>query len=306
MATTTANEEADDAAITAAATATIAEASHGLGAPRDPAEQFPSYVSYFNNFKKYVDNMRAEGKLPRSGPYTSRLNIDRYAIDKVASLTCGPANARSYFLAIAKWAAKEHFGDRPEFNVESDVVLRTLAEQKKAYARHLGQKRNVLRHPKEGLRTNVLSPQDNNRAIDYIMKNEADWASLLMAWTKSFSEYLRGDSVRALQLGDIVSDFTHVLKGDTDGILTTVLRKGEVHKDRFKHDRVVGSIRHKDYRICPQGAMSLGLWYMLRFYGRSLVFDTAPQMLGRTSSQSLSGQQRSTSATDPSSMSSPT
>ena len=62
--TTPTDTNEGDAAIAAAATAAIATASRSLGAPRDPAKQFKSHVSYYTNFTKYVDAQRAQGKLP--------------------------------------------------------------------------------------------------------------------------------------------------------------------------------------------------------------------------------------------------
>lgn len=265
-------------AVAAAADAAIATAARGLGRPQDPAKKHPSYVSPYKTFTKFVDEMRRQNKLPAGSIYTTTRNINLFATDKLAAMVCSPSNTRKYILAITKFAEYEHFGENPPFVVESAIVKAALAEQENtSYPDHVLQEAGVLRHPKEGVPTNVLSQKDNAVAIDYALKNCDEWAELTMAWTKSFNEFLRGHSIRNLRLCDLISDDTHApsTNDDDEPIITTVLRKGGAHKDRFKHNRVVGSFRHKNYLVCSQGLTSFGTWFHLRSRSTMRIsFDT--------------------------------
>lgn len=86
-----------------------------------------------------------------------------------------------------------------------------------------------------------------------------------MTWNWGQKAYVRADSMRKMTLADLV--VSRALGPEKSGplsrIMCLVLRKGDVHKDRFTLDRVVGCWRSKDYLSCPVFAISAHLLVQL-------------------------------------------
>ena len=234
-----------------------------------------SYRSIINNFQKYVDEGRANGRLDTASIYTTRQAIDSYCINFVAKKDIMPANARKYILAISKLAEYEHHGDDTDFTVESPLTKRALDAQRQTYLLSLATRNGAVRLvcPRKNLPTNVLTHDDNMKAIHFALMHRPDWHNITFVWSWGICAFLRGASARVLKLSDIIDERAHAPKNET--MLCAVLRKGPIHKDRHERHRVVGSWRHRNYLLCAQGHLAAAMLYRLTMKGEGgrLSFD---------------------------------
>jgi len=148
--------------------------------------------------------------------------------------------------------------------VNSSKVQAALAAQKYLHGAVLAEK--ISKDPHAKLPTDVMSDAKYNKAHDNILKR-MNWQDLQLAWSVCESTFIRYGSYAKLNLGDIRADFTHGPSKDTGpgnkGMISFVLRPGGIHKDQYKHTKVVGSWRHTSPYRCATGSLAMNL--LVRF-----------------------------------------
>ena len=106
-----------------------------------------------------------------------------------------------------------------------------------------------------------------------------DWQNAVVAINLGHNVALRGASTRSLTLCDLLlatgyGPGSDKSEGDPrfDRTLNLILRKGVVHKDRFKSVKQVGTWRHRNYLLDPNFSIGLAVLYNLRKAGESIEF----------------------------------
>ena len=123
-----------------------------------------------------------------------------------------------------------------------------------------------------GLPTNVLSHDDKLATLRCIIFNRHDWRECGISFTQGCGAFLRGASVRILNLADLVLNDTHAPTTGSSSdklMLSIALRKAThreqtAHKDRHANTRVVGCLRHRNYIECPVGWLAFS--FVTRFF----------------------------------------
>jgi len=235
--------------------------------------------TYRNQIKRFKGWIEVERSKPgasaqlggRGETYTTTSNIDLFFSEEVSKRTCQPQNARKALLAIIKLARNEH---DEEFECESEVVKDALKSQKEVYAKSLGVVGDKIGCPVAGLPTNILQHKDNVVAMKYILSCRDDWYNVGPTWLWGTSAYVRGCSMRKFNLSELIylDGWGPETTGPLAPILGLVLRKGPIHKERFKQDHVVAAFRDRDYFLCPLGITAFSLMYRLRKVGQRLHF----------------------------------
>jgi hypothetical protein len=227
----------------------------------------PTYTTAYRALKKFVDQQRIEGRLENGEHYITRDNIDLFFMDVVAKkINVQPEQCRRYKSGL-QWYSdnREHIVEK--FNLDSPAVTSALATQKaNCTANQKTEKCHSLGDPLGRLSTNVIKPSETVRGMTYAINNIANWSSLGLMWTWGISTYIRNDSMLEIKYEDLMCDSTHGPEGEgiIQKMIALVLRKGHLHKDRFKRDRIVGTWRHKEYLSCPICYLAMGT--MMRFF----------------------------------------
>jgi hypothetical protein len=120
--------------------------------------------------------------------------------------------------------------------------------------------------PHKGIK-DLLSEEDNLKIIKYIYRQRPnDSLDVLFDYTWGRNAGVRGQSSRSFTLSDInlSTGFGPEPVAPRNRTLLLILRKGDIHKDRFDIDRQVGVYRHKDYKQCDVFATGLILLRNLR------------------------------------------
>ena len=240
-----------------------------------------TYRCEVKNYKKYIDKERSKpnhGGLP-TGKYMQRECVDLY-FSQVIATRCRvrPEGARTVLCALKKLAADEH-GDASAFDVKSEHTKAALEAQRSAHANFCLEQAvtasGMLLDPTKDLPTSVLTIEDNLTAMRYALFSRADWYDVCTAWTWGTAAYIRGCSAHNIKLADVIrtSGRGPEQTGPHSDVMCLVLRKGPVHKDKFKRDHVVGAWRNKHYLLCPTFMLSISLMYRLRLLGKAVHFD---------------------------------
>jgi len=111
-----------------------------------------------------------------------------------------------------------------------------------------------------------------------------DWQNAIVAINLGHNVALRGASTRALTLCDLrlatgYGPGSHKWPCDDprfDRTLNLILRKGVVHKDRFKNIKQVGMWRHRNWLLDPNFSIGLAVIYGLRKGGETIDFKRRP------------------------------
>jgi hypothetical protein len=133
-----------------------------------------------------------------------------------------------------------------------------------------------LQDPYAHLKTNVVTPEDTATAMKWTVQNVPDWGSPCMCWTWGIAAFVRNSSIQNIYLSDLLCDDAHGPEsGDvsTKNMMCLVLRKGNVHKDGYTYDRVVGSWRHKNYITCSVGMLAMSIMVRMFNLGSNITFD---------------------------------
>ena len=188
--------------------------------------------------------------------------INLYFSEVVIHHKVTPSHARKPLVAL-QWYIKNLLPVEKRFDAESEQVKECLQVQKIAYEN--GARRDTLPDPHSGLRIKILSHDENLKVLHHIFKHSRQWGCLSLSWNWGMRAYVRCDSIRKMCLADLVVSkaLGPEKQGPLSRIMCMVLRKGDVHKDRFTLDRVVGCWRARDYIGCPVFAVSLHLLWKL-------------------------------------------
>ena len=231
---------------------------------KDNSTADKSYQTEWRRFREFVDKERELKRIPDGNKYLNRQNVDLYFGEVVSKYKVVPDSARRVVSSL-QWYSdhQEHPGDT--FQVESTAVIAALKAQK---VHRLSIDAMKIRDPHGKLPTDVMTEEEYDKAHGTILKR-FEWLDLQLSWTTMDQTYARYGSWSKFELKDIVLDKAHGPPRDTGpgnkSMIALVLRPGGVHKDRFKHTRVVGSWRHlKPYR-CSTGALAMNLMVRCRF-----------------------------------------
>ena len=169
---------------------------------------------------------------------------------------------------IQRLAEDERIGEPEQLLLKDNHIIKeALACQERLNMQALALK-NV--DPHADLPTNMLSPEDSEKAIRYVLSRPShrNWQDFVMAWTGSERTFVRNHSMRQFML-------PHLLTLDTHGPCTSgqldreafgcVYEPGGVHKEKQKRKRIVGVWRHRKPYQCFAGMVGMSLF--VRFYG---------------------------------------
>lgn len=142
--------------------------------------------------------------------------------------------------------------------------LRSTRLSEQARRRHNFQDRTSQLHldstitisERESLSLHFLGKKNGKRCHSFGMR---------FAWIGAFSQMLRGESIRTLELADLLmKDYEPLNRGEGVGVnkmLICVLGGGKTHRDG--QAQFGAYYRHKDPLLCPIG--SLALYFFKRF-----------------------------------------
>lgn len=124
----------------------------------------------------------------------------------------------------------------------------------------------------------TLSTGERTKIVKAAMESH-DWASAIVAVNLGHNVALRGASTRLLTLCDLrlatgYGPSSNKLNGNPqfDRTLMIILRKGPVHKDRFKNVKQVGMWRHNKWLLDPNFSIALAVIHNLRTAGDAISF----------------------------------
>jgi len=234
---------------------------------KDNASADRSYQLEWKRFQEWIDNGRQINTIPAGDKYLTRENVDVYFGEVVSKYTVVTDSARRIISSL-QWYSDNNENPTEKFKVESPAVLAALKAQKH---HRISIDAKKIRDPHGKLPTDVLSEAEYDIAHGKIML-KMDWLDLQLSWTTCDQTYLRYSSFSKLTLADIRLDKAHGPPKDTGrgnkAMVSLILRPFGVHKDRYKHTKVVGGWRHfKPFR-CMTGALAMTLMVRFRFDAR--------------------------------------
>jgi hypothetical protein len=254
-----------------------------------------SYVREWKLFRQWVDLHREslDDRVTTGSRYLTRENVDAYFILVVPHITTkNNESVKRIVPALNYYAMWDENESGYNFEVkQSDncLVARGIAMHKILREQEEdpdpGMSQNALPNLYDHLSTNVVTGADTIKAMTYVLKFRTDWASVCPVWNNSFVTYIRNMSARGLFLSDLYLDMAHGPEplGPLARSMNNVLRKGIRHKDRFIHDKVVGSWRHKNYLQCCTGMTAASItWRLHNEYGSKLHFLRPTARTGET------------------------
>ena len=125
------------------------------------------------------------------------------------------------------------------------------------------------------LPTNVVTTRETIIGMTWAILNLPNWASVAFIWTWGVSCFIRNSSVLKFKLRDTYCDIAHgpSTEGHLKNIVALILRKGNIHKDRFTDDCVVGAWYHKEYLTCPTGFFAMMMMMRLFYLVEKISFS---------------------------------
>ena len=216
--------------------------------------------------------------------YITRANLDAYFTFVVANRTGGRDHIRRIQQALKHYSIhQEHYlldENVRGSNFESEIMKAALRAQQ-IQEKHRGSIGWQLddKCPHRFCK-HTLSIAERTKVVTAAMRGR-EWQNAAVAINLGHNIAIRGASTRQLTLSDLrlsngygpgskKSDDVH--RERFDRTLLLILRKGQVHKDRFKTTKQVGFWRHKNWLLDPNFTIGLSVIYNLRKAGRSIEF----------------------------------
>jgi hypothetical protein len=110
--------------------------------------------------------------------------------------------------------------------------------------------------------------------MSYIYSSRADWGPASFSYAWGLNATVRGASNHNLVMADL--NMSYAFGPDPDGAcaraVLLVLRKGDIHKDRYDTDKQVCCWRHKDPVLCSIGATARHFIWCLKQLGDRINF----------------------------------
>jgi hypothetical protein len=221
--------------------------------------------------------------------YITRSNLDAYFTFVVAHRVGGRDHIKRIQHALKRYSThQEHHlldDDVRGSNFESETMKAALRAQQ-IQEKHRGSIGWQLddKCPHRFCK-HTLSISERTRVVSAAMKS-GEWQNAIIAINLGHNIAIRGASTRQLTISDLRlsngygpgSNKSDDCRGERfDRTLLVILRKGQVHKDRFKTTKQVGFWRHKNWLLDPNFSIGLSLIYNLRKAGRSIEFTLRPE-----------------------------
>jgi hypothetical protein len=206
-----------------------------------------SYVNEYKRFVRWVEHT----ELREEEVFMHRASVDRYFEEDVIYRACSPGSIARIIQAL-EWFSKNlggNLGGGAVFVVRSPLVEAARLQQRENFLNMPSSKLGT--DPHKGLK-DILKESDRERMSHWILDHRLDWGSLGTSFAWGNNAGVRGASSRKFTFADIYTSegFGPEREGERARILFLVLRMGEIHKDRFTTDRMVGSWRHRNVFLC--------------------------------------------------------
>jgi hypothetical protein len=125
-----------------------------------------SYESEWKQFQAFVDERRAESKLPPGEKYLTRDNVDLYAGEKVVYREVTPDSARRVISAL-QWYADHREHHESSFSVDSPHVKQALKAHRERFTLIVTKR---VQDPHFQLPTSVLTKGKHEKANHTILE----------------------------------------------------------------------------------------------------------------------------------------
>jgi hypothetical protein len=217
-------------------------------------------ITYKREWKYYKEWVSAEisaGRMQNSPQFLSRARVDLYFHSMVVNRPLCPNSARRIVSSLQWYADNEEFIDgTSRFIVDSVAAQNALRLQNGKFLERLTE-HHV--DPHKNLPNDMLTPSNIERLLRCALESK-NWRDLTFSWNLCEHTFLRADSSRKLEFGDLFIDKTHgpCENGPNASFLTFILRKKK-HKERADSIRVVGAWRHKNFLRCATGMTAMNL-----------------------------------------------
>ena len=220
-------------------------------------------ASYQNEYKKFVryviENNLREGPLK----YIHRGSVDRYFEEAVVSRIFGRAGA-SRVVQSLQWFYSNLETPCGTLKIWSPVVKEAINKQQENRKNDPTATRRTCPH--KGLK-DLMTLADKKKIVTHVLRNRGDWGSINTSFCWGNQAATRGASTRKCGYSELYMSLGFG-PGKEEGwrafCLLVVLRAGEMNKDRFTSDRMVGCWRHREPLICAVGALALHMVNSLR------------------------------------------
>jgi Centromere DNA-binding protein complex CBF3 subunit, domain 2 len=199
-------------------------------------------------------------------------NVDQYYKYYVVN-TKGKADTVKKHFNSLDWYLK-HVENPGTNGLDMTPVIRNAIRQQQINHKAQSTVDNQGVDPHKGIK-DLLSEEDNEKILNYIYKHRLDDSlDILFDYTWGRNAGVRGQSSRSFVLNDLnlSTGFGPETAAPRNRTLLLILRKGNIHKDRFTVDRQVGVYRHVDYRQCAVFATGLLLIRRLRYLNNTISF----------------------------------
>jgi hypothetical protein len=220
-----------------------------------------TYKREWKYYKEWVAAEICAGRMQQGPHFLSRARVDLYFHSVVVNRILCPNSARRLVSSLQWYAYNEEFIDgTSRFIVDSVAVQNALHLQNGKYLERLTE--NHI-DPHKNLPNDMLTASDIERLLRCALESK-NWMDLTFSWNLCEHTFLRADSSRKLELGDLFIDKTHgpFDTGLNASFLTFILRKKK-HKERADNIRVVGAWRNKNFLRCVTGMTAMNLFVRL-------------------------------------------
>ena len=261
-----------------------------------------TYAWEWAKYTKWIDDNHDDvdilAEFPDMGPppgddyggdgtcYITRDNLDAYFTNVVVYRSGGTGHIRRIEQAL-KWFALHKENHLLDANVRgpnfvSDIMKAAVAAQKVLEKERGSVGAQVDDKCPHRFCKHTLSITERLKVMKAAMGGN-DWRNAAVAVNLGHNVALRGASTRMLTLSDLrladgYGPGSNKSPGDPrfDRTLMLILRKGKVHKDRFRSTKQVGFWRHRNWLLDPNFSIGLAVLYSLRRLGESIDFKLRP------------------------------
>lgn len=257
-----------------------------------------TYNAEWKKYKKWIDDNSEDPEIlwdfPNVGSgddegvrcYITRDNLDAYFTFAVVHREGSRDTIKRIGHALKYYALyKEHNLTLPNVcgdKFESETMRAAMAAQQVKEKRRGAIGSQIDDKCPHRFCKHTLSIAERIKVVTVAMKSRG-WQNAIVAINLGHNVALRAASTRSLTLCDLIlatgyGPGSHKIPCDPrfDRTLNLILRKGVVHKDRFKTTKQVGMWRHRDWHLDPNFSIGLSLIYGLRKEGDSIDFKNRP------------------------------
>lgn len=213
---------------------------------------------------------------PHGTIFITQHNLDQYYSTKLINSNAGVEGVRKPFLACDWYLNHVENRDANKSNsykLQWTTTIKKAIREQNVNCKQTANVRNAGVDPHKGIK-DLLSETDNNKIIKYILKHRTnDCVDLLVDYTWGRNAGVRGQSCRQFKFSDLNLSlvFGPESSAPRNRTLLIILRKGDVHKDKYTTDKQVGVYQHRDYKQCSVFATALLIIRNLRDYGRNNI-----------------------------------